>query len=167
MGGWKCVVHQPRFFFQWCRVSYLHPRYIPIRTFVKTKDKVRPMGNVVQGGRARVSISLGGRGAMMIRSRTTAVVVAFNHLLALSARKPPLAFSAKHRHVFSARAAASPCSMPDADAAIARHERKRAQKSRSFRRRQAPITRGQRRTLRELWPKFGLVTEFSARYPFN
>lgn len=47
--------------------------------------------------------------------------------------------------------------------AMPRHERKAARKSRSFRRRQAPITRGQRRTLRELWPKYGLVMDFERR----
>ncbi|CAM9506859.1 unnamed protein product [Ectocarpus sp. 12 AP-2014] len=51
--------------------------------------------------------------------------------------------------------------------AMPRHERKAARKSRSFRRRQAPITRGQRRTLRELWPKYGLVMDFERRWDFD
>lgn len=46
----------------------------------------------------------------------------------------------------------------------ARHERKAARKRRSFRRRQAPITKGQRRTLRVLWPKHGLDMDFAERY---
>ncbi|CAM9820398.1 unnamed protein product, partial [Sphacelaria rigidula] len=43
----------------------------------------------------------------------------------------------------------------------ARHERKAARKRRYFRRRQAPITKGQRRTLRVLWPKHGLDMDFA------
>lgn len=48
--------------------------------------------------------------------------------------------------------------------AIPRHERKIARKTRSFRRCQAPLTRGQRRTLRELWPKHGLLMDFKSKY---
>lgn len=97
----------------------------------------------------------------MIRRRTTSLVVAFAHLLAPScARRPPLALSLSE-HVAKGIASGRPgrpC------AAISRHERKRAQKSRSFRRRQAPVTRGQKRTLRALWPKYGLVTDFADRW---
>lgn len=49
-----------------------------------------------------------------------------------------------------------------------RQERKAAQKRRSFRRRQAPITNAQRKTIRLLWPKHGLNPDYARRcwYPF-
>lgn len=47
--------------------------------------------------------------------------------------------------------------------AIPRHERKAARRTRSFRRRQAPITRRQRQNLRDLWPKHGLAMDFNQR----
>lgn len=47
--------------------------------------------------------------------------------------------------------------------AIPRHERKAARRRRSFRRRQSPITRGQRKTLRELSPKYGLAMDYKDR----
>lgn len=95
---------------------------------------------------------------MVIHPCTKSVVVAFAHLFAPT-RRPSLALSLS----FSANADPVVASAR-ASPAIPRHERKRAQKSRSFRRRKAPITRGQKRTLRELWPKYGLLTDFNARY---
>lgn len=50
---------------------------------------------------------------------------------------------------------------------LPRHERKAAQRRRSFRRRQGFITKAQRRTLRELWPVHGLEMDFSRRYAYN
>lgn len=120
---------------------------------------LRCQGQQSELRRARFSL-LAGR--MVIHPHTKSVMVALAHLL-VPTRRPSLALSlslpdaSKHKHV----ALASP---GRASPAIPRHERKRAQKSRSFRRRQAPITRGQKRTLRELWPKYGLLTDFNARY---
>lgn len=48
--------------------------------------------------------------------------------------------------------------------AIPRHERKAARRTRSFRRRQAPITKGQRRQMRELWPQHGLPMDYKQRH---
>lgn len=47
--------------------------------------------------------------------------------------------------------------------AIPRHDRKAARRTRSFRRRQAPITRGQRQKMRELWPHHGLPMDYKQR----
>lgn len=50
--------------------------------------------------------------------------------------------------------------------ATSRQERRAAQKRRSFRRRQAPITNGQRKTIRLLWPKHGLDPDYARRSGF-
>lgn len=126
------------------------------------------------------------KGMRIHPGRTSSLAVAFAQLVAPCARRPlsnaePL-FGSSAGHVSSARAAGpaaaaatastvttttttTHASNGDDDRAlvISRQERKRARKTRSFRRRQAPITRGQRRTLRELWPKYGLVGDFNAR----
>lgn len=57
----------------------------------------------------------------------------------------------------------SPSLPADGVLAIPRHERKAARRRRSFRRRQSPITRGQRKTLRELSPKYGLAMNYKHR----
>lgn len=115
---------------------------------------------------------------MRIHPRTTSsLAVAFAQLVAPFARRPlgtqPL-FKSSVWHLGLACSGEPAAAVTTAAAhasggddggvlAISRQERKRARKTRSFRRRQAPITRGQRRTLRELWPKYGLVGDFNSR----